>query len=317
MFERFTDEARQTVVQAQEQARLLRHNYIGTEHLLLGLLAIGGGVAADVLRTLGVGLDDVRGKVLEIIGQGQREPQGQMPFTPRAKKVLELSLRESLQLGHPDISAGHLLLALLREGEGVAVSALTQLGVEPPVLRSSVLAALPARSEPVRPTRRFVRRSGGHPVEAGLSAIPVWPIERLHDHAWDALVEARGTARQRNAEEISTVDLLAGIAAMGGAAAETMRLAGVDLEALDAAVLAIPGTPDDPPQALPFVHALRTALARAFDEAHQRGRSAVTSAHVLFGLLVEPDDDLTALLDDLQVDAQHIRAEAARRIDDF
>jgi ATP-dependent Clp protease ATP-binding subunit ClpA len=317
MFERFTDEARRTVVLAQDEARLLQHNYIGTEHLLLGLLAMGKGVAADVLGSVGVTLDDVRGQVAEIVGRGRKEPLEQMPFTPRAKKVLELSLREALQLGHGDINGGHLLLALLREGEGVAVLGLTQLGVEPAVLRTRVLGALPPRSDqPVRPRRQMFRRKSGPAVEAGFSAIPIWPMERLHDHAWDALVEARGTARQRAADVIGTVDLLAGIAAMGGAAAETLRAADVDLEALDAAVLAIPGTEDDPPQVLPFAAGTRAALSKAFDEAHHRGRTAVTPAHVLSGLLADPDEDLMALLDGLAVDLARLRAQAARRIDE-
>ncbi len=106
MFERFTDRARRVVVQAQEESRLLNHNYIGTEHLLLGLLREDGGVAAEALASLEVGLDAAREQVAEIVGRGQEAPSGHIPFTPRAKKVLELSLREALQLGHPYIGPG-------------------------------------------------------------------------------------------------------------------------------------------------------------------------------------------------------------------
>jgi hypothetical protein len=120
MFERFTDRARRVVVLAQEEAKMLNHNYIGTEHILLGLIHEGEGVAAKALESLGISLDAVREQVQDIIGQGQQQPTGHIPFTPRAKKVLELSLREALQLGHNYIGTEHILLGLIREGEGVA-----------------------------------------------------------------------------------------------------------------------------------------------------------------------------------------------------
>ena len=116
MFERFTDRARRVVVLAQEEARLLNHNYIGTEHILLGLIHEGEGVAARGLESLGINLEAVRSQVVEIIGQGSQAPSGHIPFTPRAKKVLELSLREALQLGHNYIGTEHILLGLIREG---------------------------------------------------------------------------------------------------------------------------------------------------------------------------------------------------------
>ena len=122
MFERFTDRARRVVVLAQEEARMLNHNYIGTEHILLGLIHEGEGVAAKGLESLGISLEAVRSQVEEIIGQGQQAPSGHIPFTPRAKKVLELSLREALQLGHNYIGTEHILLGLIREGEGVAAN---------------------------------------------------------------------------------------------------------------------------------------------------------------------------------------------------
>jgi ATP-dependent Clp protease ATP-binding subunit ClpC len=128
MFERFTDRARRVVVLAQEEARLLDHNYIGTEHLLLGLLREHEGAAAEALRALGVSLGEVRRRVEEIIGRGKEQPSGHIPFTPRAKKVLELSLREALNLGHDYIGTEHILLGLVREGEGVAARVLTGMG---------------------------------------------------------------------------------------------------------------------------------------------------------------------------------------------
>src|ERR1700745_316404 len=130
MFERFTDRARRVVVLAQEEARMLNHNYIGTEHILLGLIHEGEGVAAKSLESLGISLEGVRSQVEEIIGQGQQAPSGHIPFTPRAKKVLELSLREALQLGHNYIGTEHILLGLIREGEGVAAQVLVRLGAD-------------------------------------------------------------------------------------------------------------------------------------------------------------------------------------------
>jgi len=142
MFEKFTDKARRVVVLAQEEAKMLNHNYIGTEHLLLGLIHEGEGVAAKSLEALGISLDAVREQVQEIIGQGQQAPTGHIPFTPRAKKVLELSLREALQLGHSYIGTEHLLLGLIREGEGVAAQVLTKLGADTNRVRQQVIQLL-------------------------------------------------------------------------------------------------------------------------------------------------------------------------------
>ncbi|HUG74790.1 MAG TPA: ATP-dependent Clp protease ATP-binding subunit [Acidimicrobiia bacterium] len=142
MFERFTDRARRVVVLAQEEARLLNHNYIGTEHILLGLIHEGEGVAARGLESLGISLDSVRSQVVEIIGQGAQAPSGHIPFTPRAKKVLELSLREALQLGHNYIGTEHILLGLIREGEGVAAQVLQKLGAELHKVRQTVIQLL-------------------------------------------------------------------------------------------------------------------------------------------------------------------------------
>ena len=142
MFERFTDRARRVVVLAQEEARMLNHNYIGTEHILLGLIHEGEGVAAKGLESLGISLEAVRAQVEEIIGQGQQAPSGHIPFTPRAKKVLELSLREALQLGHNYIGTEHILLGLIREGEGVAAQVLVKLGADLNRVRQQVIQLL-------------------------------------------------------------------------------------------------------------------------------------------------------------------------------
>ena len=142
MFERFTDRARRVIVLAQEEARELNHNYMGTEHILLGLIKEGEGVAAKALESMGINLDDVRREVIEIIGHGSQPVTGHIPFTPRAKKVLELSLREGLQMGHKYIGTEFLLLGLIREGDGVAAQVLIKLGADLPRVRQQVIQLL-------------------------------------------------------------------------------------------------------------------------------------------------------------------------------
>ncbi|MEO7836374.1 MAG: Clp protease N-terminal domain-containing protein, partial [Acidimicrobiales bacterium] len=142
MFERFTDRARRVLVLAQEEARLLNHNFIGTEHILLGLIHEGEGVAAKALEALGISLEAVREKVEETIGPAGSSTTGSPPFTPRAKKVLELSLREALQLGHNYIGTEHMLLGLVREGEGVAAQVLQSLGADLSRVRQQVITLL-------------------------------------------------------------------------------------------------------------------------------------------------------------------------------
>jgi ATP-dependent Clp protease ATP-binding subunit ClpA len=142
MFERFTDRARRVVVLAQQEARMLDHNYIGTEHILLGLIHEGQGVAARALESLGISLQAVRQQVEEIIGRGQQPPSGHIPFTPRAKKVLELSLRESKQLGQDYIGTEHILLGLIHEGHGVAAQVLVKLGADLNRVRQQVIQLL-------------------------------------------------------------------------------------------------------------------------------------------------------------------------------
>src|SRR5256885_1431001 len=139
MFERFTDRARRVVVLAQEEARDLKHNYIGTEHLLLGISREGEGVGARVLASLGVSLVAIREQIVAIIGMGGEQPAGHVPFTPRAKKILELALLEARQLGHEYIGTEHILLGIMREGDGVAAQVLQKQGLTLEVVRQSVI----------------------------------------------------------------------------------------------------------------------------------------------------------------------------------
>jgi hypothetical protein len=163
VFERFTDRARRVVVLAQEEARVLNHNYIGTEHLLLGLVHEGDGVAAHALQSLGISLEQLRHQVEGIVPPGSEAPSGHIAFTPRSKKVLEMSLREALQLGHNYIGTEHILLGLIREGEGVAAQTLTALGADLSRVRRQVIqhvsgsaAATAPISQPQAATQRFV-----------------------------------------------------------------------------------------------------------------------------------------------------------------
>jgi len=151
MFERFTDRARRVVVLAQEEARMLNHNYIGTEHILLALIHEGEGVAAKALTALGISLAATRQAVEDIIGRGMQAPSGHIPFTPRSKKVLELSLREALQLGSDYIGTEHILLGLIREGDGVAAQVLVSSGVDLNRARQQVIQVLHGRREPDAP----------------------------------------------------------------------------------------------------------------------------------------------------------------------
>jgi prophage maintenance system killer protein len=151
MFQRFTDRARRVVVLAEEEARLLRHNSVGTEHILLGLLHEGEGVAARALESLGINREAVRQRVEQLIGEGQQAPGGHILFTPRAKKVLELSLREAMALGHNYVGTEHILLAMLREGDSVAAQALTGLGIGHAQVRERVLGLLAGEREQIDP----------------------------------------------------------------------------------------------------------------------------------------------------------------------
>jgi len=166
MFERFTERARRVVVLAQEEARMLNHNYIGTEHILLGLAREGEGVAARALESLGISLEAVRQQVEEIIGRGQEAPSGHIPFTPRAKKVLELSLREAQRLGDDHIGTEHILLGLVREGEGVGAQILERQGASLDRVQAQVLATV--RTAPV-PAEELRRVSVGRMPGGGLS----------------------------------------------------------------------------------------------------------------------------------------------------
>ncbi len=203
MFERFTDRARNVVVLAQEEARMLDHDYIGAEHILLGLINESQGLASRALTSAGIGLEPARQRVAEIAGRGKKAPSGHIPFTPRAKKILELSLREALQLGHNYIGTEHILLGLIREGEGVAVEVLVSLDADLKRLRQGVIqlqAESPTTEEmPQGPRGRVSGRA-----HAATQAAQAEAARAAIAQAEAARAEARAenTAQARKLDEI-------------------------------------------------------------------------------------------------------------------
>jgi ATP-dependent Clp protease ATP-binding subunit ClpC len=196
MFERFTERSRQVVVLAQDEARALKHDFIGTEHILLGLLREEEGIAARVLESLDITLEEVRAQVAGIVGQGEEATTGQIPFTPRAKKVLELSLREALGLGHNYIGTEHILLGLVQENDGMAVRVLRELGADVTSIRDEILRLLSgARGEqPAPPPLRW--EYGVRTLEG---ATETWPAQLTawRREGWELLTVVEEGDRRR------------------------------------------------------------------------------------------------------------------------
>jgi ATP-dependent Clp protease ATP-binding subunit ClpC len=262
MFERFTTAARRVVVQAQEEARELQHNYIGTEHILLGLLAEQAGIACRALTSLGLSPEGVREEVVEIVGTGSKAPSGHIPFTPRAKKTLELSLREALQLQHDHIGTEHLLLGLLKEAErdkdqGVAARVL-QRHAPLPAIRTTVLGLVPQVSVEASPPRHWLRRTAtarvarlaelGREWEAGVEQTGEQSMLSATPAADATLSEA---AKLAGAQPVGSHHLLlASLADPGTAAARALAALGVDLDQAKEALrgIDVTGTSDELPE---------------------------------------------------------------------
>jgi ATP-dependent Clp protease ATP-binding subunit ClpA len=254
MFERFTDRARHVVVSAQEEARGLQHNYIGTEHLLLGLLGEPRGVAALALDRFGITLDGVRDEVKGIIGIGKGQMSGHIPFTPRAKKTLELALREALQLNHSYIGTEHILLGLIREGDGVAVQIMKR-RADLLAIRMTVLDLAPAGTGQARGRhwlRRLVTARFGEPGGPGEEGGPGQPGETIELHTTPAAdTSLNEAARLAGPNPVGSHHLLlAALADPDTAAARALASLGVDLgQARDALRSAdVTGTSDEPPE---------------------------------------------------------------------
>jgi ATP-dependent Clp protease ATP-binding subunit ClpA len=318
MFERFTERARKVVVLAQEEAGRLRHDYIGTEHLLLGLLREEEGVASQALHACGVTLDGVRERVEGIVGYGE-EDTSQKPFTPRSKKVLELALREALQLGHNYIGTEHILLGLLAEGGGVSATVLSSLGIDPGGIRQQVLSRLGgARSRsqgdpgPLGRAREAFRRSfGRHPRAEDRD-----PFEKLTEQSRRVVALAQEEARRFNHNYVGTEHVLLGlIREEEGVAARVLRHLGVSLDEAREQVESVVGYGEEGSNPhLPFTPRTNKVLQLALREAMQLDHDYVGTEHVLLGLVRESEGVAARVLSNLGVDPDVVRREVVREL---
>jgi ATP-dependent Clp protease ATP-binding subunit ClpA len=300
MFERFTDEARRVVVLSQEEARSLGHAQIGTEHLLLGLVHEQRSEVTGVLVELGVDVRAVQHAVRAVVGRGAGPSPSHLPFSRQAKKSLELALRECMQLGDREIRPIHIMLGLLRVGDGVAVTVLTRQGVELEDVRLIAKrppesAAPPERSAPSghrRGLRRWFRWEDDEP-----GSQPPLLLEQLDDAAWEAVTHARTVARARGAGVVDALDILIGVASVAGQGAHALASVELDartLAAVERAPEPEPESPSGPRAALAFSSEVRAALRWASDEPVRHGHTAAGTEHLLLGLLeVDAADDLT------------------------
>ena len=318
MFERFTERARKVVVLAQEEAGRLRHDYVGTEHLLLGLLREEEGVAAQALHACGVAFEGARERVEGIVGYGE-EDASQKPFTPRSKKVLELALREAMGLGHDYIGTEHLLLGLLAEGGGVSAAVLSGFGVEPGRVRREVLSRLGGggRSRPQSPgplgrAREAFQRSFGRSPRAGDPA----SFEEFTERARSVVILAQEEARRFDHNYVGTEHLLLGlIREESGLAARVLRRLGVQLDEAREQVESVVGYGEGGfgPH-LPFTPRTNKVLQLALREAMQLGHSYVGTEHVLLGLVRESEGVAARVLSNLDVDRDAVRREFVREL---
>ena len=285
MLERFSEAGRQVVVLAQGEARALRHNYIGTEHILLGLLREEG-PAARALDSLDIRLEDLRARVVHIVGRGDELPAGEIPFTPRAKKVLELAHRETLSLGARLIGPEHILLGLLGETEGVAASILREFDAHPQTIRTAVFSLL--SGEDPRPSMGFLGPEGT--ARAPEPEVELSPATRA------LLDDARRCAREDGRLVIGGEHLLIGLAGSDGPARDALATAGLDRPSLVAAARAIRSGVDVRWSAGVTSAQARRILELARAEARTAGRVLVEPEHVLLGLLDETAGPATRLL---------------------
>lgn len=320
MFERFTERARKVVVLAQHEAARLRHDYIGTEHLLLGLIREEDGVAAQVLSAAGVTLQGVRGQVESIVGYG-REASGQAPFTPRSKNVLEASLGEALSMRHNYVGTEHLLLGLLSEPESVAATALSNLGADPGRVRQEVVRQLGDTPQahtrrdpgPLERTREVLRRSFGRYAREDR---PIFG--RFTERGRKVVMLAQDEARHFNHNYIGTEHLLLGLLAdEEGVAAQALRARGMVLDEARGQVEIIVGYGEEGTGAqAPFTPRSKKVLQLAEREALQLGHDYVSTEHVLLGLLRESEGVAARVLLNLNIDPDALRREVLRYLPD-
>ncbi len=302
MFERFTDRARRVVVLAQEEARLLNHHYIGTEHVLLGLLTDPEGVTYQALTSLGIDPAAVRRSVVNVIGEGTEGLPGHIPFTSRAKKVLELSLRESLQFGHNYIGTEHILLALVREGEGVAAQTLIHLGADLVTMRESVRTLAEGAHE-------SGALHGVGPTEAR-SKFPAM-LNRFTRRARTVVAKAEDASRLLNHNYIGTQHLLLGLVAdLETVSARALAAHGLDVAAIHNAVVEIVGQGVEGPSVpvhVPLTPRAKGVFEFSLRESLKLGRNYVDTEAILLGLIRVGEGIATQVLTRLGVDLESLR----------
>jgi ATP-dependent Clp protease ATP-binding subunit ClpA len=322
-FARFTERARRVLSLAQEEAKRFKHNYIGTEHLLLGLVREHDGVAAVVLAHLGVDLDRARAEVERIIGQGDRIALGDIGLTPRAKKVIELAVDEARRLNHHYIGTEHLLLGLIREGEGIAARVLQSLGVDLQNLRVTTVQVL-------SPTSSAGATPGATPPEAPAPApeaeqTPPRPFpftahnqegrfDKFTERARKVLSLAQEEAQRFNHNYIGTEHLLLGLVRDGdGVAAKVLSNLGVELNKVRSTVEFIIGRGDRIVLGdIGLTPRSKQVIALAADEARLLGHQYIGTEHLLLGLVREGEGIAAGVLESLGVNLEKVRAETLR-----
>ncbi|HZM29652.1 MAG TPA: Clp protease N-terminal domain-containing protein [Acidimicrobiales bacterium] len=333
MFERFTDRARRIVVLAQEESRALDHNYIGTEHILLGLLRVGEGPAYAALAAEGVELDAARAKVLEHVGRGEGPPGHHIPFTPRAKKVLELSLREALQLADNFIGTEHILLGLLREGEGLACQIMVELGADLPAVRARLMTVI-GRSAMMPPEVTRLGRAGRvwQSLTAPLRSGPTLPgpspdqtpvLRRFSPAAWRVTLLAQSEALRLGGSAAGEEHLILGLLAEEGRGARALAAAaGITPEEARARIDTLVGPPEgvEPRPVEPrFSRTGLDVIEFSLVEAVARGRNGIDTDDLLLGVVrqAETTDGVArAALRVFETSADALRAAVAALGDD-
>jgi ATP-dependent Clp protease ATP-binding subunit ClpA len=297
MFERFTERARHVVVLAQDEARMLGHNYIGTEHILLGLLREEDGIAARVLDSLEIMVEEVRAQVVHLIGRGHDEVTGRIPFTPRAKHVLELALREGLALGHNSIGTEHILLGLVRETEGVAARILHDFGADAETVVRMLSGPAPAPGANPNPrvgSHRSGQATGGRrrPAQAGPA--------RLTRGARNVLLLAQDEARALKHTQVGSEHILLGLLREEhGLAARLLASLGITLAEVRDQVLHVAGEANEVTTGhVPFTPQVKDALETAHREAQTLHHDYVGTEHILLSLLLQDTGTAARILHD-------------------
>jgi ATP-dependent Clp protease ATP-binding subunit ClpA len=333
MFERFTDRARRIVVLAQEESRALDHNYIGTEHILLGLLRVGEGPAHQALAAAGVQLDAARAKVLEYVGRGEGPPGAHIPFTPRAKKVLELSLREALQLGDNFIGTEHILLGLLREGEGMACQIMVELGAGLSAVQARLMTIL-GRSGSTPPELTRLRRAGrvwqsltaplrGGPAPPGPGRDQAPVLRRFSPAAWRVTLLAQSEALRLGGSAAGEEHLILGLLAEEGRGARALaaaaRITPEEARARIDTLLGPPPAAEPRPVEPSFSPSGLDVIEFSLVEALARGRNGIDTDDLLLGVVRQAeitDGAARAALRVFETSADALRTAVAELSDD-